>query len=133
MAKTIPSHWLRLSPDLVSIRSPGLQREIHFLAGSDDCPFITVSCPALPDTLVESELFGHVKGAFTGATATREGCFEMADGGTLFLDEVGDLSPPAQAKLLRAIETRAFRRVGGSREITINIRLIAATNLPLLE
>ena len=108
-------------------------REIHFLAGSDDSPFITVSCPALPDTLVESELFGHVKGSFTGATATREGCFEMADGGTLFLDEVGDLSPQAQAKLLRATETRMFRRVGGSKEISVNIRVIAATNLPLFE
>ena len=106
-------------------------REIHFQASSDENPFIAVSCPALPDSLVESELFGHAKGAFTGATADRAGHFELADGGTLFLDEVADLSPSAQAKLLRVLETRTLRRVGSSKEINANVRVIAATNAPL--
>jgi two-component system, NtrC family, response regulator AtoC len=108
-------------------------REFHFQACSDDSPFIAVSCPALPDTLVESELFGHVKGAFTGAAQDRAGYFELADGGTLFLDEVGDLSPAAQAKLLRVLETRTVRRVGGSDETHVAIRVVAATNTPLAE
>ncbi|MGA1867562.1 MAG: sigma-54-dependent transcriptional regulator [bacterium] len=110
-----------------------IAREIHFMASSHTKPFIPVNCPALPDTLVESELFGHVKGAFTGATSDKVGFFELADGGTLFLDEVADLSPAAQAKLLRVIETRKLRRVGGSKEIGINVRIIAATNAPLIE
>lgn len=108
-------------------------REIHFQAGPEERPFIVVNCPALPDTLVESELFGHVRGAFTGAVGNRAGYFEMADGGTLLLDEVADLSPAAQAALLRAIETRAFRPVGGQREVRVNVRVIAATNAPLEE
>jgi DNA-binding NtrC family response regulator len=108
-------------------------REIHFLAGPDDSPFIAMSCPAIPDTLVESELFGHRKGAFTGATEDKAGYFELANGGTLFLDEIGDLSPAAQAKLLRVLETRTMRRVGASQEIQLNLRLIAATNVPLEE
>jgi DNA-binding NtrC family response regulator len=106
-------------------------REIHFRASSPECPFIAVSCPALPDSLVESELFGHVKGAFTGATEDRPGCFEQADGGTLFLDEVADLSTSAQAALLRVLETRTLRRIGSSKEITVHVRVIAATNAPL--
>ena len=106
-------------------------REIHFQGGPEDSPFIAVSCPALPDSLVESELFGHMKGAFTGATADRAGYFELADGGTLFLDEVADLSEAAQAKLLRALETRTFRRVGGAKEIRVDLRVVAATNSPL--
>ena len=108
-------------------------REIHFQASSDESPFIAVSCPALPDSLVESELFGHVKGAFTGATADKAGSFELADGGTLFLDEVADLSAPAQAKLLRVLETRTLRRIGGSKEISVDVRVISATNAPLEE
>ena len=106
-------------------------REIHSRASSHESPFIAVSCPAMPDTLIESELFGHVKGAFTGATEDRPGCFELADGGTLFLDEVADLSASAQAALLRVLETRTLRRIGSSREITVHIRVIAATNAPL--
>jgi len=106
-------------------------RDIHFQSGSTENPFIAVSCPAIPDSLVESELFGHVKGAFTGATEDRAGHFEMADGGTLFLDEVGDLSASAQAKLLRVLETRTLTRVGSSREISVNVRVISATNAPL--
>jgi len=108
-------------------------REIHFLAGPDESPFIAMSCPAIPDTLVESELFGHRKGAFTGATEDKAGYFELANDGTLFLDEIGDLSPAAQAKLLRVLETRTLRRVGGIQEIQVALRLIAATNVPLEE
>jgi DNA-binding NtrC family response regulator len=106
-------------------------REIHFSAEDAGSPFIAVSCPALPDTLVESELFGHTKGAFTGATMDRPGYFELADGGTLFLDEVADLSASAQAVLLRVLETRAFRRVGGAEEKKVEVRVVAATNADL--
>ena len=106
-------------------------REIHFQATSEQSPFIAVSCPALPEALVEAELFGHTKGAFTGAATDRSGYFEMADGGTLFLDEVGDLSPAAQAKLLRVLETRRFRRVGGTKEIEVKVRVVTAINRPL--
>jgi len=108
-------------------------REIHFMSRGDERPFIAVNCPALPDSLIESELFGHVRGAFTGATTDKAGYFELADGGTLFLDEIADLSPPAQAKLLRVLETRKLRRVGGAREINVDVRVIAATNTPLEE
>jgi len=106
-------------------------REIHFQAENAASPFIAVSCPALPDTLVESELFGHTKGAFTGATTDRAGYFEMADGGTLFLDEVGELSASAQAVFLRVLETRTFRRVGGTKEASVSVRVVAATNADL--
>ncbi len=106
-------------------------REIHFQGSSDDRPFIAVSCPALLDSLVESELFGHVKGSFTGATGDRAGYFELSDEGTLFLDEVADLSSATQAALLRVLETRTLRRVGGAKEISVDIRVIAATNAPL--
>ena len=94
---------------------------------------IAVSCATLTDSLVESELFGHVKGSFTGATEDRMGCFELADGSTLLLDEAGDLSLSAQAKILRVLETRTLRRVGGTEEITVNVRVIAATNSSLEE
>ncbi len=106
-------------------------REIHRHLFADEQPFIAVSCPALADSLIESELFGHVKGAFTGATEYRSGCFEQADGGLLFLDEVADLSQSAQATLLRALETRKIRPVGGVREITVSLCLVAATNAEL--
>jgi len=108
-------------------------RAIHEASNRDNGLFVAVSCPALPDSLVESELFGHVKGAFTGASEERTGCFEMAHNGTLFLDEIGDLSLSAQAKLLRALETRSVRRVGGTTEVGVNARIVAATNVPLLE
>ena len=106
-------------------------REIHLLGKKERSPLIAVSCPALPESLLESELFGHVKGSFTGAIADKAGCFELADGGTLFLDEVADLSPGAQAKLLRVMETRTLRRVGGKKEISVDVNVIAATNAPL--
>ena len=108
-------------------------REIHFQAAAADDPFVAVSCPAFANSLLESELFGHVKGTFTGATEDRTGCFEQANGGTLFLDEAGDLSLTAQAKILRVLETRSVRRVGGSQEIAVSVRVIAATNAPLEE
>ncbi len=108
-------------------------RAIHFNGGSPKSPFIAVNCPAIPEELIESELFGHVKGAFTGAVETKIGYFEMADNGTLFLYEIGDLSASAQAKLLRALETRTIRRVGGKNEIQVNTRVIAATNVWLQE
>lgn len=108
-------------------------REIHHQREAGKGPFVAVSCPALPDTLVESELFGHVKGAFTGATEARAGFFELADGGTIFLDEISDLSAQAQAVLLRVLETRQIRRIGGSKEKQVNVTVLAATNRPLEE
>lgn len=107
--------------------------EVHFQACADEEPFIAVSCPALPDSLLESALFGHMKGAFTGAMADQPGYFEMANGGTLFLDEVADLSAAAQAKLLRVLETRTLRRLGSAQEIAVDIRVVAATNTALEE
>jgi len=94
-------------------------------------PFIAVSCAALPESLIESELFGHEKGAFTSATHARMGRFELADGGTLFLDEIVELSPSVQVKLLRVLQERAFERVGGTKTLTVDIRLIAASNRDL--
>ena len=108
-------------------------REIHYANCSDEKPFIAVSCPGLPDSLIESQLFGHVKGSFTGATTDSAGYFELADNGTLFLDEVADLSLSAQAALLRVLETRTFKRIGGSEDINVNLRIIAATNASLSE
>lgn len=110
-----------------------VSRQIHYLDAPEESPFIAVSCPALPESLLESELFGHMKGTFTGATKDRAGYFELAGGGTLLLDEIADLSPSAQATLLRVLETRKLRRVGGSEEIKVNVRLIASTNAPLEE
>lgn len=108
-------------------------RALHLSATDDTSPFIPVNCPALPKDLVESELFGHTKGAFTGAIYDCAGAFELADTGTLFLDEVGDLTAQAQAALLRVLETRRFRRVGGSKEIEVSVRVIAATNVDIQE
>ena len=96
-------------------------------------PFIKVNCAALPETIIESELFGHEKGAFTSAVSKRIGRFELADGGTIFLDEIGDLSPSTQVKLLRVLQEKEFERVGGTKTIGVNVRLIAATNRPLEE
>ena len=104
---------------------------IHFNSPRSGKPFIRVNCAALPETLVESELFGHEKGAFTGALATRQGRFELANTGTIFLDEIGDFSPATQVKLLRVLQEREFERVGGSASIKVDVRVIAATNREL--
>lgn len=109
-----------------------IARAIHRNSNRADKPMVVINCGAIPKELLESELFGHEKGAFTGAHRTRIGRFEMADGGTIFLDEVGDMSPDLQVKLLRAIQEQVFERVGGMTSIKVNIRIIAATHRNLL-
>ena len=104
---------------------------IHYNSLRAKKPFVKVSCAALPDTLIESELFGHEKGAFTGAEARKKGRFELAEGGTLFLDEIGDINPNTQIKLLRVLQEREFERLGGTETIKANVRLLAATNKDL--
>jgi DNA-binding NtrC family response regulator len=106
-------------------------RAIHFSGDRAEKPFVGVSCAALPETLLESELFGHEKGSFTGASSQRKGKFEMADGGTIFLDEIGDISPKLQMDLLRVLQERRFYRVGGTEEIEVDVRVIAASNVDL--
>ncbi|HET9594378.1 MAG TPA: nif-specific transcriptional activator NifA [Anaeromyxobacteraceae bacterium] len=106
-------------------------RALHDASPRAERPFVAVNCAALTESLLESELFGHEKGAFTGAVAAKPGRFEMADGGTLFLDEVGELTAAAQVKLLRAVQERRFERVGGRRTITVDVRIVAATNRDL--
>lgn len=108
-----------------------LARAIHEESPRAGAAFVAVSCAALPESLIESELFGHEKGSFTSATQTRKGRFELADGGTLFLDEVSDLSPTVQVKLLRVLQERSFERVGGTKTMSVDIRLIAASNRDL--
>ena len=103
-------------------------REIHRQSDRADGPFVEVNCAAIPDSLIESELFGHEKGAFTNAVSSRRGKFEIADAGTLFLDEIADMSPGAQAKVLRVIQEMRFERVGGEEPVSVDVRLIAATN-----
>ena len=108
-----------------------IARAVHFSGDRAPRPFVGVSCGALAETLLESELFGHEKGSFTGANERRKGKFELADGGTLFLDEIGDISAKLQVDLLRVLQERRFYRVGGSEEITVDVRVIAATNRDL--
>jgi two-component system nitrogen regulation response regulator NtrX len=103
-------------------------RAIHRLSERAPQPFVEVNCAAIPEELIESELFGHEKGAFTGALARRKGKFELADGGTLFLDEIGDMSLKTQAKVLRALEEQAFERIGGKETVKVDVRVIAASN-----
>lgn len=103
-------------------------KQLHDKSNRSKAPFIEVNCAAIPSELIESELFGHEKGSFTSAVATRKGKFELAEGGTLFLDEIGDMSPSAQAKVLRALQENKITRVGGDKAITVNVRVIAATN-----
>jgi len=108
-----------------------IARALHDASPRTAHPFVAVNCAALPDSLLESELFGHEKGAFTGAAAAQKGRFELANGGTLFLDEVGELSLPAQSKLLRALQERQIERVGGRRPLAVDVRIVAATNKDL--
>jgi DNA-binding NtrC family response regulator len=103
-------------------------RTIHELSNRRNKPFVAINCAAIPETLIESELFGHERGAFTGATERRLGCFELADAGTLFLDEIAEMDSNTQAKLLRVLQEGAFRRVGGKAEIQVDVRVVAATN-----
>ena len=104
-------------------------QRIHELSPRAQQPFVALNCAAIPETLLESEIFGHERGAFTGAMDRRLGCFELADRGTLFLDEVAEMPPATQVKLLRVLQERAFRRLGGRQEITVDVRVIAATNV----
>ncbi|RMD92317.1 MAG: sigma-54-dependent Fis family transcriptional regulator [Calditrichaeota bacterium] len=106
---------------------------VQFISDRAEKPFIKVNCAALPENLLESELFGHEKGAFTGAYQTRIGKFEQADGGTLFLDEIGDMHLSTQAKILRVLQDQTFTRLGGNRTITVDVRIIAATNKDLMQ
>jgi two-component system NtrC family response regulator len=108
-------------------------KAIHMNSPREDKAFITVNCAALAENLLESELFGHEKGAFTGAVAMRKGRFELADGGTIFLDEVGEIPLALQAKLLRALQERSFERVGGTKTLTVDVRIISASNRDLKE
>lgn len=103
-------------------------RSIHKLSPRKDAPFVAINCSAIPETLMESELFGHEKGAFTGAASRRQGCFELANHGTLLLDEIAEMPALLQSKLLRVIEERSLRRLGGNKELAVDVRLLAATN-----
>ncbi len=108
-----------------------IARAIHFNSRRKEKPFVTVNCSALPETLLESELFGHMRGSFTGAVSNKEGLFEVAHEGTLFLDEIGETSLAIQVKLLRVLQEREFRRIGGTKDIKVDVRIIAATNKDL--
>src|SRR6202162_3890753 len=108
-----------------------IAQAVHEESDRASKPFIKVSCPALSETRLESELFGHEKGSFTGAIGRKEGRFELADGGTLFLDEIGEIALSTQVKLLRALQTREFERVGGTQTVKVDVRLVAATNRDL--
>ena len=110
-----------------------IAKAIHYESARADKPFMAINCAAVPETLLESELMGHEKGAFTDAKVQKKGLFELADGGTVFLDEIGDMEPGMQAKLLRVLEERAFRRVGGTKDIHVDVRIVSATNKDLLK
>lgn len=110
-----------------------LARAIHYNSPRSSEPFVEVTCTAIPEALIESELFGHERGAFTDAKATKKGLFEFANGGTIYLDEIGDIQMATQAKLLRALEEKTFKRVGGLKDIKVNIRIVSTTNKKDLE
>ncbi len=129
--RVAPAHSTALILGESGVGKELVAETIHTLSPRADRPLIRVNCPAIPKDLLESELFGHVRGAFTGAEASRAGKFELADGGTLFLDEIGDLPPGQQGKLLSVLETRRFSRVGSGEEIEVDVRILAATNQDL--
>ncbi|MCP3980412.1 MAG: sigma-54-dependent Fis family transcriptional regulator [bacterium] len=108
-----------------------IAKAVHYNSGRGERPFVSINCGALPDELLESELFGHMKGSFTGATANKKGLFQVANGGTIFLDEIGETSPAMQIKLLRVLQERTIRPVGGTEEIEVEVRVITATNQDL--
>lgn len=110
-----------------------LAQLVHYYSERSNKPMVAINCGAIPSELVESELFGHEKGAFTGAHEQKKGCFELADGGTLFFDEIGEMPKSMQVKLLRAVETGSFRRVGGKKELQVDVNLISATNKILVD
>lgn len=132
---------MRVAPTKASVLINGangtgkelVARSIHYYSQRHEKAFIAINCAAIPEELIESELFGHEKGAFTGALAQKKGRFDLADGGTLFLDEIGDMSLKTQAKILRILQERCFERVGGTRLVTVDVRIIAATNKDLDE
>src|SRR5690606_29934412 len=131
IAKTAPTNGRVLITGENGTGKELVARAIHDHSRRKDAPFIKLNCAAIPSELIESELFGHEKGAFTGATRERRGKFELADGGTLFLDEVGDMNPNAQAKVLRVLQEGELERVGGDQTITCDVRVLAATNMGL--
>ena len=131
--RAAPTPWTVLIRGETGTGKELVARLIHLLSPRKDGPFIEVNCAAIPENLFESELFGHEKGAFTGADSRRRGVFELADGGTVFLDEIGELPPSMQAKLLRALQEKSISRVGGERPIPVDVRIVAATNRDLKE
>jgi len=133
IASAAPSHGRVLIRGESGTGKELVARAIHRQSLRADRPFVEVNCAAIPDELIESELFGHERGAFTGATTKRRGKFQLADGGTIFLDEVGDMSLKTQAKVLRVLQEQTFERVGGSETLTVDVRVIAASNKDLEE
>ncbi|MGH9751050.1 MAG: sigma-54-dependent transcriptional regulator [Candidatus Polarisedimenticolia bacterium] len=131
VARIAPTHSTVLIVGESGTGKELVARAIHAGSPRKDRPFVSINCGALPDELLESELFGHTRGSFTGALAAKKGLFEVADGGTIFLDEIGDTSPAMQIKLLRVLQERKIRRVGGTEEAEVNVRVIAATNQDL--
>ena len=131
--RAAPTQWAVLIHGETGTGKELIARLIHLLSPRREHPFVAINCAAIPENLVESELFGHEKGSFTGAANRRRGHFEVADGGTLMLDEVGELPLATQAKLLRALQEKTITRVGGEKEIVINIRVLAASNRDLSE
>ena len=129
--RAAPAPWTVLIRGETGTGKELIARLIHLLSPRKDQPFIELNCAAVPENLFESELFGHEKGAFTGAAARRRGVFELADGGTLFLDEIGELPPAMQAKLLRALQEHTISRVGSEKPISVDVRIVAATNRDL--
>jgi two-component system response regulator PilR (NtrC family) len=131
VARIAPTHSTVLIAGESGTGKELVARAIHAQSPRADRPFVSINCGALPDELLESELFGHTRGSFTGAIAAKKGLFEVADGGTIFLDEIGDTTPAMQVKLLRVLQERRIRRVGGTEEAEVNVRVLAATNQDL--